>query len=491
MKKSRILALILFSAILTSCGDSVGTTQNTGDNANDDSVSHVPESTSKYTDELPSLKYEGKEFNVLTFDQATLSFARSVIDTEAQNADTINDAIYVRNRNVEERLDIKIKVSLCGYAPTDNLRDMQNRVLSGDDSYDLVMDFANNVNSMAIQGLLYDFRDLKYVDLTKEYWCDSLNSSLSIANRNFMAVGDYSLSSHDGTGIMIFNKALHDSLGLDDVYKLVKDGKWTFDTFCDQAKAAVSDLNGDSKMDKSDRYGYLSIPKEIPSSFWMGAGELAISKDKDDIPYLSADKDERFINAFDKLLDMIWSDDVWFPSDKPNGAGAAESPKFEDGQGLFGFQRLFTLEDMRVKEVDFGIIPFPKYEETQEKYWSRVAGLVMGMIPINVKDPDMTGAVLEALCSESRSTTIPAYYDVMLNYKLTRDEESSEMLDIIFANRVCDHGDLTWCSYLRDGIFCQMVIKNDHDIASKIESIRAGLQASIDETVDGYKNAGN
>ena len=446
--------------------------------------------TSKYTDDLPDLRYNGKEFNVLTFDQATLSFARSVIDVDEQNGDTINDAIYTRNRNVEERLDVKVNVSFCEYAPPENLRDMQNRILSDDDSYDLVMDFANNVNPLAMEGLLYDFRDLRYVDLTKEYWCKSLNDSLSIANRNFMAVGDYSLSSHDGTGAIIFNKTLHESLGLDDVYSLVKAGRWTFDAFQSQAKAAVADLNGDSKMDKSDRYGYLSIPKEIPSSFWIGAGELVISKDKDDIPYLSADKDERFLDSFDKLLDIIWSDDIWFASNKANGNGADDSPKFEDGQGLFAFQRLYTLDQMRDTETDFGIIPFPKYEESQEKYWSRVAGLVMGMVPVNVKDPDMVGAVLEALCSESKTTTIPAYYDVMLESKLTRDNESSEMLNIIFENRVCDHGDLTWCSILRDGIFCSMVMENDHDVMSKIESIRTKLQTSIDETVEGYKGAG-
>ncbi len=487
--QKKLMVIILMWAMLTSCGNNAVDSGKTDVTIDSEKGMDLTETTSKYTDELPQLKYDGKEFRVLTFDQATLSGARSIIDVNEQNADTINDAIYIRNRNVEERLDIIMKVSLTDYAPTANLRDMENRILSGDDSYDLVMDFANNVNVLAMAGYLYDYRDLKYVDLTKKYWCDSLNASLSIANRNFMAVGDYSFSSHDGTGAIIFNKKLHDELKLDDVYDLVREGKWTYDAFQTQAKAAVSDLNGDSKMDKNDRYGYISIPKEIPSSFWIGAGELVISKDKDDIPYLSADKDERFLNSFDKLLNIIWSDDIWFPSSNHNGT--TETPKFEDGQGLFAFQRLYTLDQMRDTEINFGIIPFPKYEETQEKYWSRVAMLLMGMVPVNVNDPDMIGAVLEALCSESRNTTIPAYYDIMLESKLTRDEESSEMLNVIFENRVCDHGDLTWCPILRDGIFSSMVMGNDHDVISKIESIRQKLQTSIDETVEGYKKAGN
>ena len=485
MKK--VVALILLTAILASLPASVSCGERKAGDETDtpasDQSASSEETSSKYADELPELDYEGAEFRILTFDQSTLSFARSVIDVLEQSADTLNDAIYQRNRAVEERLNIKIVEGTQKYAPSDNLRDTRNFIMSNDDTYSVVMDFATNITSLAMEGLLVDFRDLKYVDLSREYWSDSLNSSLSIANKNYLAAGDFSFSTHDGTGAIIFNKTLHDSLKLDDVYELVRTGKWTFDAFGEQARAGVQDLDGNGTMDVNDRYGYLSIPKEIPSSFWIGAGTLSVSKDQDDIPYLSADHDERFINAFDKLLDIIWSDNVWFSAKTPNGAN--ESPKFENGQGLFAFQRLYSLDQMRDKEVDFGIIPFPKYDEAQDYYYSRVAGLVIGMVPKSASDLDMTGAVLEALCSASRTTTIKAYYDIMLESKLTRDEESSEMLDIIFAHRVCDHGDLTWVAMLRDGIFCSMVMNNDHAIASKTSSVKARLDKSIAETVDG------
>ena len=37
---------------------------------------------------------------------------------------------------------------------------------------------------------------------------------------------------------------------------------------------------------------------------------------------------------------------------------------------------------------------------------------------------------------------IPAYYDVQLKTKIARDDESSEMLDIIFAGRKYDLGSI-------------------------------------------------
>lgn len=52
----------------------------------------------------------------------------------------------------------------------------------------------------------------------------------------------------------------------------------------------------------------------------------------------------------------------------------------------------------------------------------------------------MAGAVLEAMAYYSQDTLTKAYYDVTLTNKYFRDEESGDMLDIIFANRTYDIG---------------------------------------------------
>jgi hypothetical protein len=52
----------------------------------------------------------------------------------------------------------------------------------------------------------------------------------------------------------------------------------------------------------------------------------------------------------------------------------------------------------------------------------------------------MTGSVLEAMACESLYTVTPAYYDITLEGKQLRDNESSEMLDIILGSRVFDLG---------------------------------------------------
>jgi hypothetical protein len=61
-------------------------------------------------------------------------------------------------------------------------------------------------------------------------------------------------------------------------------------------------------------------------------------------------------------------------------------------------------------------------------------------VPTLQEDAERTAVILEALAAESRYTVRPAYYDISLKTKHSRDDESQEMLDIIFSTRSYDFG---------------------------------------------------
>jgi hypothetical protein len=52
----------------------------------------------------------------------------------------------------------------------------------------------------------------------------------------------------------------------------------------------------------------------------------------------------------------------------------------------------------------------------------------------------MIARTSEMLAFTSLTTTQPAYKEVLLTGKLARDDESAEMVDIIFDGMVCDFG---------------------------------------------------
>ena len=83
-------------------------------------------------------------------------------------------------------------------------------------------------------------------------------------------------------------------------------------------------------------------------------------------------------------------------------------------------------------ESDFGILPYPKLDETQSAYGTRVQdGLTIFAVPIDCQKVEITGAVMEAMAAENYRKVTPAVYDVAMKTKYSRDPASAAMIDLI------------------------------------------------------------
>lgn len=98
-------------------------------------------------------------------------------------------------------------------------------------------------------------------------------------------------------------------------------------------------------------------------------------------------------------------------------------------------------QSMRDAEIEFGIIPYPKYDEEQECYHTHVdAWNGMLCVPITASDLERTGIITEAMAAYTYKIVTPVYYDVALTSKYLRDEESVDMLGYIFDGILYDFG---------------------------------------------------
>ena len=102
--------------------------------------------------------------------------------------------------------------------------------------------------------------------------------------------------------------------------------------------------------------------------------------------------------------------------------------------------------ELRVMEDDYSILPMPKWDEAQEEYITMADGNHNALaIPVTVQNLEAVGTITEALSAESYKIVFPAYYDVALKVKGTRDPESIKMLDRIVESSAFDFG------YIYDG----------------------------------------
>ena len=427
----------------------------------------------RYGDNLGEYDFCGEEFKIHTMDTGGVHY---LVDVEEESGDTLNDAIYRRNREIEERFNVAIKQIL------QTVDYPRKPILAGDSSaFDVFHSLTTNAMDYWTEGLAHSYETIPNIDLSKPYWCQYANDTLTVAGHQYVAIGEFTISAFDLAHMLIFNKDMIKDFSLENPYALVKDGKWTFDKMDEMMKQAISDLNGDGVMDKNDRYGFLSEEREVLPCFWISAGELSVKKDENDIPYLALGE-ERFLSVFQKVFNITWDNGAYFSAkDHSSTLPQAIRDMFSNAQSLFMNMTFFYMESMRMTEIDFGVMPYPKFDENQKNYVTRVEWYNPIQVPVTNQDLERAGVIIEALNSYSAKYVVSAYYDIALKNKYSRDDESVEMLDLISATRIMDIGDTVLCGYIRDNFMWSMFEKNKRDFVSEIEKTQGVIEKFIDK----------
>ena len=396
--------------------------------------------------DYPDQYWPGHTLKVFTFDygkEFEIFNARD-ITAEEETGDPINDAVYRRNAVLAKRYNFILKPVFDTAMYDDEKRTAVRRaVLAGDNYFDVFMTPLFLAGGMAEEGLLVDLFDVRYLDFEKPWWDRGAVTNLSIGHKLFFAIGDSVLINKNATSAILFNKQLITDLQLENPYEFVRGGQWTLGKLGEMAKAAMADLDGNGRMDsESDRFGYL--PGAFEPHAWLALGVRFAEKDEDDLPFLTFASEQTF-TAIQAYTDFWRAQYRWFPPGGRSGTLSDGDGTFErvfdENRSLFLLGYLRAVERLRGMETDFGILPMPKLDEYQREYGHWITGVGQAMAIPQFHDDvtlDRIGFMLEAIAAESRYTVIPAYYDVQLTRKFARDEESKEMLDIIFGSIVWD-----------------------------------------------------
>ncbi|MBR5452512.1 MAG: hypothetical protein IKV54_00395, partial [Clostridia bacterium] len=170
--------------------------------------------------------------------------------------------------------------------------------------------------------------------------------------------------------------------------------------------------------------------------FWSSFDMTMITKDEDGwFAFDSSDK-EKISTAFDKVFYLIRENPGTYDTGSTAGFDVARD-MFASGNLLFAALHLRYAESLAFRNMqdEYGILPVPKYDERQDDYYTYAHDQYsVFMVPKTVEDPEMCGAVLEAMAYESYRTVQPTYYDMVLKGRYANDPQSRKMLDNITAN---------------------------------------------------------
>jgi len=436
IKKFAIILVIILILNFTSCQTAAPVNNNNNNSeaaekSGEQSNAAEEKNPRDIPDNLPEKDLGGRDFNILCHEMLTVEFV-----ADEENGDIVNDALYKRNITVSDRFNANINIIQIPGTWNDKdsfMGTVRRSVSAGESKYDLIAGVTSYIPNLIPENIFLNINKIENLDFKKPWWGEDLINELSIGNKLYLVTGDVALSMWDCIFVFYFNKQIIQDNNLPDLYELVKTKQWTYDKFVELSKTVSKDLNGDGKFNKDDMFGFVTTTGTVTNAF-PGSFDLKITyKDKDNIPHPQLDTG-KWTEAAAKLIELHYhtQSSLTLPDSSDQNIIV---PMFQENRILFFPQTLSFSRDFRAMETDFGILPFPLYDNNQFNYYSvvRNAMSLIG-IPVTASNPDDCGLILEALAAESYKTVIPAYYDVSLKVKQARDEESGEMLDIIRDN---------------------------------------------------------
>lgn len=493
MRKIAFLLLISMLASLAACGGDAPTADTTASaDTTVPAVTEEPdalEARKLVDDELPEKDFGGKEFLILG--EAS---KEKDMEIEETTGDVVDDAVHSRNRMVEERFNVDLTFHFVEKYQ-DLATNIKASVNAGDDEYQMVSGHVVGLGALAMDDYLLNWCDLDYIDFEKPWWSASTLEDLTYNDRCYMAVGNYALSSISSAYAVYFNKRLADEYDIPDPYATVLDGKWTIDYLISITKDIYTDVNNNDKDDEEDFYGFLTNAGSHANAYFWGFDERVISRDKAEGLKMSY-KDGRINDIIEKLVTMI-EDNPGITHCGVSGSSFAyftgscqQGQMFRNGQAIFSTGGVgdAAMAEYRDMKDDFGILPYPKWDENQAQYRTMADGSHSALCaPVTVVDTERLGVLTEVLNAESYKQVVPAFYDVALKVKGARDETSVQIIDMITSGCVFDMG------YVYDGwkgasfIIQKMVRAGDTNFESYWASNSSAIIARYDTVINYFK----
>nr|MBQ4318100.1 extracellular solute-binding protein [Clostridia bacterium] len=416
--------------------------------------------------------FKGEEFKVLI---PSWSLYTDYYFTDETNGDTMNDTIYERTKLVEEaiKVDITFNKDLTYNQVYSTLAPL---VLAGDDVYDLAFTHnSSGFSSLLTAKMIQNWYDIPNINFEAPHWSQSCEEAMTVN-------GIYTLSSSSlvipDINSLFYNKEMHKNYSLEAIYPVISEGEWTWDKLIEMSEKVTADLNGDGTMDEKDQYGYLGEFSWQLASITTSNDQYIMKKNDAGVNELTINT-EKMANVVEKMhylfkesgLAYTWA----YKTEYDPNNGGTPPVSFDGGHGLFYMVPLSLANYFRNTEADFGIIPLPKYDEAQDDYVSlNWAGFMV--TPITATNIEMTGLTMELLSYHNDKLVMPVFYDVLLGQKIARDDESVEMLDLIFDGAVYDLGvNLTQYNFLRypieqGGVFASYYASNESSAKAKLNS---------------------
>ena len=447
MKNTKLFAflmvlLMVVPMILTACGGGGGTTTS--------ETPGIQAPTQEQGD--PADRYDidvkdlgGHEFMFLVYDDP----AHKHLDCHEVYAaeltgDKINDAVYSRNAQLAQTYNCTVSEERC--TKSELIASVKEPLIAGEYVYDFIYTSLISLKSLASSGLLVDFYSLDNIHLEKNWWDHNLAKGITVAGKLFYVNGDAGTLDDRDAQVMFFNRDLIEKNYLEDPFQLAKNGEWTIDKLFELSEACWEDLDGDGVFVVGKDVAAYMCPGQANWTHVVACGGLTLSDvDEKGNIYLPGGIKKEILDVWGELRPLLTS---------PHRDVSDSGSRFRNGRAAFYIMNLGSILNYGDSAFNFGVLPLPKRNAEQDKYYTTMEGGWLGVysIPTTVDNMDegdykkagfesgkeFCAYFLNAFGYYSRDTLTPAFYEDVVKRQMIRDETSLEMLELAVENKVYD-----------------------------------------------------
>jgi len=387
---------------------------------------------------LPAKDYGGYEFTFIT--QEGSAYNINFLVSEGNSSEPLDDAIARRNALVEEKYNIKI----CQTRVTNIDTEVRTQMMGGNVEFDAIITKCQYLAAMAQENLLYDMLKFDLFNWDASYWDSNSKEQLTLGGKLYFA--NCALNIDTVGYVTYFNKKMIQDYGLTSPFEYMKNNEWTIENWAKLTKSVSKDLDNDGVITYTDQVGSLA-QHHLPRMMLYGAGVRATTLDENGYPRLSLmDDADKTVAIYDMVKDAITDPNYSYCiTCSPVGENGFQTKyhylryMFTQDHFLFNYVTDSCVKEFANMESEFGIIPYPKYDKNQETYMADYPyNNALFAFPSIMPDPDRTARIIEDMNYFSTYTTIPTWYDKLLESRYARCEDSAESLKILRGNAVYD-----------------------------------------------------
>ena len=383
------------------------------------------------------------------------------------------------------------KIELEVVAPGELFEKIQPEVMAGGKYADIICTTQWAFGKLIGAGLMADLNDLKNVNWDNKWWNQNIRQMSTVQGRTYAANGSFIFDAAQ-TWLMYYNETIWNELQLPDPYEMVNSGKWTVDKMREYCKKAMRDNDQSGAVDsKDDRWGVLAADGDFCRALFMALGGHYFDTDADGRVQLACNNEKSY-SIVEKMANMVQKDGSVCKLKFENEAEKITS--FSQGNSLF-YCYMPGIDGLKDMEDNWGVMPLPKLDESQEQYLSGVDhnATVCGVTNTNDANYEKVGTLLEAL--GRHAVVLEDIYWPDYEETYWRHAEDGE----IVANHVAKHGQYDMALIMQNcnaafsspmGLVFSSVYGSNTDFSSSIQAAADAIKTNINEYFD-YEDTGD